>query len=118
MPGEGGGQGARLLPRHCGIAAGREPAGGASITVIDGLLAATTLEHNLTIVTCNSRDFAVPGLISFDPWGILKHEQTNIRQYYREGEFPLLNETDNRHGCWPGRGHARPYDFQSHRIQR
>jgi hypothetical protein len=71
MPGEGGGQGARLLPRHCGIAAGRELAGGASITVIDGLVAATTLEHNLTIVTCNSRDFAY---ILRSLGGILKHE--------------------------------------------
>ena len=48
-------------------------AGGAAakktpIPVIDGLLAATALEHNLTLVTRNTRDIATTGVAAFNPW--------------------------------------------------
>lgn len=39
-----------------------------SFPVIDGLLAATALQHNLTLVTRNLRDFGGTGVPLFDPW--------------------------------------------------
>jgi len=36
--------------------------------VIDSLLAATALQHDLVLVTRNLRDFACAGLRIFDPW--------------------------------------------------
>ena len=38
------------------------------LPVIDGLLAATALHHNLTLVTRNTRDVAATGVPVFDPW--------------------------------------------------
>lgn len=41
---------------------------GTPLAVIDGLLAATALHHNLTLVTRNTRDVALTGAAVFDPW--------------------------------------------------
>jgi len=41
---------------------------GAPVAVVDGLLAATALEHDLKLVTRNSRDFARLGVAIVDPW--------------------------------------------------
>jgi len=41
---------------------------GVSITAPDGLIAATALEHGLTLVTRNVRDFAGLGLELINPW--------------------------------------------------
>lgn len=41
---------------------------GKPLPVIDGLLAATALEHNLTFVTRNVRDVAATSVRVFDPW--------------------------------------------------
>jgi toxin FitB len=38
------------------------------LPVIDGLLAATALEHNLTLVTRNIRDVAGVGVLILNPW--------------------------------------------------
>lgn len=38
------------------------------IPVIDGLLAATAFEHNLTFVTRNTSDVAATGVPVFNPW--------------------------------------------------
>ena len=38
------------------------------IPVIDGLLAATAFEHNLTFVTRNSSDVSATGVPLFNPW--------------------------------------------------
>jgi predicted nucleic acid-binding protein len=38
------------------------------LPVIDGLLAATALRHNLTLVTRNFRDVAATGVAVFNPW--------------------------------------------------
>jgi toxin FitB len=45
------------------LAAQRSP-----LPVIDGLLAATALHHNLTLVTRNTRDVALTRAAIFDPW--------------------------------------------------
>jgi len=39
------------------------------LPVIDGLLAATALQHNLTLVTRNTKDVAATGVPVFNPWG-------------------------------------------------
>ncbi len=41
---------------------------GKPLAVIDGLLAATALHHNLTIVSRNSRDFANTHVPVLNPW--------------------------------------------------
>jgi predicted nucleic acid-binding protein len=40
----------------------------APLPVIDGLLAATALHHNLTLVTRNVRDVTATGVPVFNPW--------------------------------------------------
>ena len=41
---------------------------GRPLSVIDALLAATALQHNLTIVSRNVSDFSVVGLAVVNPW--------------------------------------------------
>jgi predicted nucleic acid-binding protein len=41
---------------------------GATVPVIDGLLAATAIHHNLTLVTRNTKDMARTGVVLFNPW--------------------------------------------------
>lgn len=41
---------------------------GTPLPVIDGLLAATALDHNLTLVTRHTRDVSLTGVAVFDPW--------------------------------------------------
>ena len=41
---------------------------GRPLSVIDALLAATALHHNLTIVSRNVSDFSVVGLAVVNPW--------------------------------------------------
>ena len=42
---------------------------GVTISTADGLIAATALEHDLTLVTRNAKDFAGVGVKLFNPWG-------------------------------------------------
>lgn len=46
----------------------RAEAAGRRLAVIDGLLAATALHHNLTLVTRNTKDVAATGVPVFNPW--------------------------------------------------
>ena len=41
---------------------------GRPVPVIDGLLAATALHHNLTLVTRNASDVAATGALVMNPW--------------------------------------------------
>ena len=41
---------------------------GRPLPAIDSLLAATALQHGLTMVTRNLKDFDVPELLVLDPW--------------------------------------------------
>jgi hypothetical protein len=41
---------------------------GKSIPVIDGLLAATAIQHNLTVVSRNAKDFAGVPVQTLNPW--------------------------------------------------
>ncbi len=39
-----------------------------NLPIIDGLLAATALEHNLTVATRNTKDFEAANVPVFNPW--------------------------------------------------
>lgn len=61
----------RILPITTSVADrwGRVAAAtGRPLPAVDGLLAATALEHGLRIVTRNGVDFQVPGLAVVNPW--------------------------------------------------
>jgi predicted nucleic acid-binding protein len=51
-----------------GQISGLASAKGVNVPVIDGLLAATAIQHNLTLVTRNTRDVAATGVTLFNPW--------------------------------------------------
>jgi predicted nucleic acid-binding protein len=64
----------RILPvsqaiaERWGILAGTCQIKGRHLKVVDGLIAATALEHDLTVVTRNVKDFAGLGVVVFNPW--------------------------------------------------
>lgn len=58
----------QLVAERWGRLAGAAQARGSPLPVIDGLLAATALHHDLTVVSRNVRDFAVEGLRSLNLW--------------------------------------------------
>jgi len=64
----------RILPitepiaEQMGRWAGEGEVRGRTITMADGLIAATALEHHLTVVTRNVKDFAGFGVPIFNPW--------------------------------------------------
>jgi predicted nucleic acid-binding protein len=41
---------------------------GTPLAIIDGLIAATALEHDLMVVTRNAKDFANLGVVILNPW--------------------------------------------------
>ena len=64
----------RILPIHEAIAdrwgtvSAMATAKGKPVPVVDGLLAATALHHNLTLVTRNESDVAGTGVSVMNPW--------------------------------------------------
>ena len=64
----------RILPVDVAVAdrwgriSGSEAARKSPLPVIDGLLAATALHHDLTLVSRDTRNAAVSGVEIFDPW--------------------------------------------------
>jgi toxin FitB len=51
-----------------GLIAAEAKRKGKALSVIDGLLAATALHHNLTVVSRNIRDFAITHVPALNPW--------------------------------------------------
>lgn len=47
---------------------GKAVIAGLSLAVIDGLLAATAMHFNMTLVTRNTKDVAATGAATFNPW--------------------------------------------------
>ena len=64
----------RILPvnqpiaERWGVLAGQCQMKGRPLKVGDGLIAATALEHDLTVVTRNVKDYASLGVTVFNPW--------------------------------------------------
>ena len=64
----------RVLPvdetiaERWGVLAGQRRLQGRPLGVADGLIAATALEHDLTVVTRNVKDFESLGVMVFNPW--------------------------------------------------
>lgn len=56
------------IAERWGLLSAQTKASGAPLAVIDGLLAATALHHNLTFVTRNTNDVKLTGLSVFNPW--------------------------------------------------
>ena len=51
-----------------GLLAAQTKAKGKPLSIIDGLLAATSLHYNLTLVTRNTKDVIATGVATLDPW--------------------------------------------------
>ncbi len=51
-----------------GAITGQARSKGVTVPIIDGLMAATALEHGLTLVTRNVKDFEAVGVAVLDPW--------------------------------------------------
>lgn len=66
--------GTRMLPASTGICLlwgemqARLDRQGKPMPSVDGLIAATALHHQLTVVTRNTRDMEASGVTLFDPW--------------------------------------------------
>ena len=58
----------RIVAERWGRLAGALAKQGSPLSVVDGLLAATALQHNLTMVTRNTRDVLRTGVTVLDPW--------------------------------------------------
>ena len=58
----------KAISNHWGVLAARSQQQGKPLGSIDGLLAATALEHGLTVATHNTRHFQDLGVRIFDPW--------------------------------------------------
>jgi len=51
-----------------GVLSGQRQLAGRPLSMADGLIAATTLEHGLTLVTRNVKDYEDLGATVFNPW--------------------------------------------------
>jgi toxin FitB len=58
----------REVADRWGHLSGLTSARGVHLGVIDGLLAATAMQHDLTLVTRDTRDVAATGVTLFNPW--------------------------------------------------
>ena len=58
----------RAVANRWGQIAAKASTTKSTLPVIDGLLAATALHHNLTFVTRNTRDVLATGVPTFNPW--------------------------------------------------
>ena len=57
-----------VIADRWGRISARCAAAGFVLPVVDGILAATALHHNLTLVTRNTRDISGTGVALFNPW--------------------------------------------------
>ena len=58
----------RSIADRWGLVRAQAQIKGRPLSVVDGLLAATALQHSLTLVSRNVSDFAVVGLVVVNPW--------------------------------------------------
>jgi toxin FitB len=97
----------RILPvnehiaERWGILAGECQRKGRGLTMADGLIAATALEHDLTVVTRNVRDFAGLGAEAFNPWSATARDfcgrfRTTSNGWLEPHENDLRNQLQGR----------------------
>ena len=58
----------QAIAERWGVLDARRQAAGQPLGMADGMIAATALEHNLTVVTRNVKDFAGLGVAVLSPW--------------------------------------------------
>jgi predicted nucleic acid-binding protein len=58
----------RSIADRWGVLRAQAQMKGRPLSVVDGLLAASALQHNLTIVSRNVSDFTAVGVAVFNPW--------------------------------------------------
>ena len=56
------------IAERWGLISAQAKIGGAPLAVVDGLMAATALHYNLTLVTRNTKDVQVAGINMLNPW--------------------------------------------------
>jgi predicted nucleic acid-binding protein len=56
------------IAERWGLSSAQAKIAGAPLAVVDGLMAATALHHNLTLVTRNTKDVQVAGINTLNPW--------------------------------------------------
>jgi predicted nucleic acid-binding protein len=56
------------IAERWGLISAQAKIAGAQLAVVDGLMAATALHHNLTLVTRNTKDVQVTGINTLNPW--------------------------------------------------
>src|SRR3984957_341485 len=59
----------RIIAERWGVLDGERQLAGRPMNIADGMIAATALEHDLTVVTRIFEDFAGLGVAVFSPWG-------------------------------------------------
>ena len=58
----------RTIAERWGVLDGERQLAGRPLNIADGMIAARALEHGLTLVTRNVKDFAGLGVAVFNPW--------------------------------------------------
>lgn len=58
----------RIIAERWGVLDGERQLAGRPLNMADGMIAATALEHDLTVVTRNVKDFDQLGVTVFNPW--------------------------------------------------
>jgi toxin FitB len=56
------------IAERWGLISAQAKIAGSPLAVVDGLMAATALHHNLTLITRNTKDVQIAGINTLNPW--------------------------------------------------